>query len=112
MEYTVRLTNPEMEPVEFLCRDDVFVFRAATDAGYILNTACERGGCGACRAKVITGKVHYPRKVSQKWRINPETGRKDFIHLCSVMPKSDVTLETLRPWNPAGVPSLLALVTD
>jgi ferredoxin len=109
MNYKVTLKHPEREDAVFTCEDDTLIYKAARAAGYIVHTACERGGCGACRSHLLKGKLHYARKISKKWRIEPETGKVVFDQICSSTPRSDVTLEMVHAWDPMGVPSLQKL---
>ena len=70
---------------------------AALDAGLNVPHSCKDGNCGACRARLMAGRVRYPN--------GPPLGLSDaersdgLILLCQAHAESDVTLETFEAGN-------------
>ncbi len=70
------------------------VLDAALDAGLNLPHSCKGGNCGACRARLLHGQLHYPN--------GPPLGLADsevaegLILLCQARADSDLTIETFE----------------
>jgi ferredoxin len=56
MRVTLRHTGQPQ--LQFECGAGDTVLAAARRAGVVLHVACEQGGCGACRARIVEGEVH------------------------------------------------------
>ncbi len=96
MRVTVRHAHhPE---VSFDCEADETVVVAARRAAVILHVACEQGGCGACRARVHSGTVHYPLPASSSW-LDEASGSDSYTLLCRAVPTSTLVVETAHPWK-------------
>lgn len=96
--------------MEFQCTASTTVTEAARRSGYIMAMACERGGCGACKARLLSGEIHYQGQVSQIKRQEPVAGAELFELPCRALPKSDLVLEPLHPWRTINLTPLSALV--
>src|SRR5271167_3391817 len=75
----------------FSAAPDRPVLEAALDAGLNLPHSCKGGNCGACRARLLHGQVHYPN--------GPPLGLADsevaegLILLCQARADSDLIIE-------------------
>ncbi len=71
---------------------------AALRSGLRLPHGCRGGNCGACRARLLHGEIHYPN--------GPPLGlaaaevRDDYILLCQARASSDVAIETFEQTTP------------
>jgi ferredoxin len=99
--YWVQLLDPESGETEAMisCLLGETVADAASRAGLQLHVACERGGCGACRAVVVAGQGVYVAPVSQKQRQDRQTGAVRYELLCRYAPTSDLVVQPLRRWR-------------
>lgn len=94
----VTLRHAGQSEVSFACEADDTVLAAARRAGVTLHVACEQGGCGACRARVVQGTVHYPLPASSRW-LDEGSGSEDYTLLCRAVPTSRLVVETAHPWR-------------
>lgn len=108
--YLVRLQHPQCVPVEFRCPASVSIIEAARLAGHGMAAACERGGCGACRALLIQGEIGYLAQVSSSKRLDPASGERLYELSCQATPHSDLVLQPFRPWRTIPLTPLSALV--
>lgn len=108
--YRVRIEHPDRAPVEFGCNASTPICVAAVKAGIALETACERGGCGACRATLLDGRVGYPVPVSEKKLRDPTSGRKSLALTCRAVPRSDLRLRPMYAWRLIGVKPMSSLL--
>lgn len=96
MQVTLRHANqPE---VSFACEADETVVTAARRAAITIHVACEQGGCGACRARIVAGTVHYPLPASARW-LDEASGSDCYTLLCRAVPTSALVIETAHPWR-------------
>ncbi len=65
------------------------ILSAALEAGIILPYACNNGGCGTCKAKVLNG-VHQTRSTY----LTEDERAQGYALLCSSFAQSDVLIET------------------
>lgn len=96
----------------FLCSDHTTVLEAARTAGIVLQAACERGGCGACRALVVDGAIHHAGPVTDKAQTHPSTGRKECVLLCRAIPQGPATIEPLASWTLTRIKPLSELLRE
>jgi CDP-4-dehydro-6-deoxyglucose reductase len=66
------------------------VLEAALAAGLGLAYGCQSGNCGACRAKVISGRVHYPAKPEALSELELRQG---YTLLCQAHAQSDLVIQ-------------------
>ncbi|RLA17059.1 MAG: hypothetical protein DRQ60_02965 [Gammaproteobacteria bacterium] len=97
--FQVELRHSEQSAVQFGCRSDQRILDAAYCAGYLLASTCLRGGCGACRAKVIVGKISELAPMSNTHCQDPVSGKITHRLLCVAAPATDVIIEMDRPWR-------------
>jgi ferredoxin len=82
--------------VQLRVRDDETIVDALRRQGLRTRYKCRRGGCGACRATIVTGELCYPTAVCQDVvdgaAVTP--GREDSAKClpCRAVPRSDVHL--------------------
>jgi CDP-4-dehydro-6-deoxyglucose reductase len=67
------------------------VLKAALSAGLNLPHSCKSGHCSSCRARVLSGKTHYPR--GRPLGLTPEEHDEGYVLLCQAQPESDLTVE-------------------
>lgn len=106
MTFRVTLRHPGLAAVRFDCAPDTPITEAALAAGWRLHVACERGGCGACRAIVRSGRLAYAEPVSERRRQGAQG--ECFELLCRAVARSDLEMETIRPWTPLAPAPLSA----
>lgn len=104
--WRITLRHADLPTARFNARSDETVADAARRAGIALPLACERGGCGACRASLDTGEVQYLGAVSQRRREGD--GGKLYELLCRAAPRSDLTLQCVHPWRAVTVAGALS----
>jgi CDP-4-dehydro-6-deoxyglucose reductase len=75
----------------FECGDDASVLDAALKQGVALPYSCRTGTCGACRARVIDGRVHYPH--AQPLGLTAEERDEGYALLCQAHAASALVLE-------------------
>ncbi len=74
----------------FEVESDKPVLEAALAQGMGLPYGCQSGNCGACRAKLISGSVHYAEKPDALSDIELRQG---YTLLCQALAQSDLVLE-------------------
>lgn len=104
--FRVTLTHPDLPSARFRCRSDESIAQAARRAGIALAVACERGGCGACRAELTAGQVHYLAPASARRRRGD--GGKLYELLCRAAPLTDLHATCAQPWQTGAAPAPLS----
>ncbi len=94
----VTLRHAGQAEISFACEADDTVLVAARRAGVTLHVACEQGGCGACRARIVEGAVHYPLPASSRW-LDEASGSECYTLLCRAVPTGPLVVETAHPWR-------------
>lgn len=106
---TVTLRHAGQAELSFACPADETVLVAARRAGVILHVACEQGGCGACRARIVEGDVHYPLPASLRW-LDEGAGSDCYALLCRAVPTGTLIVETAQPWKRRDASPLSRLI--
>lgn len=75
----------------FSVADDMTILEAALDAGINLPYGCKNGACGACKAKVLEGRVDLGN--AQESALPPAERVAGMALLCCAKPLSDLTIE-------------------
>jgi CDP-4-dehydro-6-deoxyglucose reductase, E3 len=70
---------------------DETLLDAALAAGLNLPHSCKSGHCGSCRARLLAGRVQYPR--GRPLGITEQEAAEGFVLLCQARAVSDVTIE-------------------
>jgi CDP-4-dehydro-6-deoxyglucose reductase, E3 len=97
-EYTVRI-DPHRREIQ--ARDDRPVLEAAFDAGLNLPHSCKSGHCGSCRARLVSGEIHYPN--GRPLGLMAEEAAAGYVLLCQALPRSDLKIEARLIANVAEV---------
>lgn len=77
------------------------VLDAALNAGLNLPHSCKGGNCGACRARLLQGEVHYPN--GRPLGLSDAEVADGFILLCQVRAETDLSIETVEIRTPENV---------
>jgi CDP-4-dehydro-6-deoxyglucose reductase len=91
---------------EFLAEAAEPVLTAALRAGLNLPHSCRGGNCGSCRARLVSGRVGYPR--GRPLGISAAEIDAGFALLCQARAESDLVIE-IREIRPAGATVLQRL---
>jgi CDP-4-dehydro-6-deoxyglucose reductase len=67
---------------------------AARDAGLNLPHSCKGGNCGACKARLLRGEIHYPN--GKPLGLSDAEIAEGMILLCQARARGDLTLETFQ----------------
>lgn len=90
LDYDVTLVTTDGQESTLHCDSSTTVLAAAEDAGIMLKSSCESGGCGACSAVLRRGRVemgdHDPNVIEV-----PESDGG--ILLCRSFPREDCRIE-------------------
>ncbi len=106
MEYRVTLLGSEQNaPTDseksFTVGPDQSLLEAALFQDIALPYGCQSGGCGACRAKLVAGQIHYsydPPALSE------EEKAQGYILLCQAQPRSDLSLQVEERLSSQAIP--------
>lgn len=74
------------------------LLEAALQAGLNVPHRCRGGNCGACRARLLSGRVNYPN--GRPLGLSDAEVEEGFILLCQARALEDLTLETIEPGTP------------
>lgn len=92
----------------FSCEPNESVLDAALRSGVNLSYHCATGGCGECRAKVLSGEVSVHRHFDF---VIPESEKiSNTVLLCSVTAKSDLVIEANEARQAKDIPLQQVLV--
>jgi len=75
----------------FSVRASETILDAALHVGLNLPHSCKGGSCGACRARVLSGKVHYP--FGPPLGLSAQESAEGYALLCEALPVSDVSVD-------------------
>lgn len=67
------------------------VLEAALNAGFALPYGCRNGACGACKGKVLAGRVDYGE--AQEGTLTAEDRRQGLALFCCAKPLADLVIE-------------------
>jgi len=67
------------------------VLEAALDAGFALPYGCRNGACGACKGKVLSGRVDYGE--AQEGTLTAEDRKQGLALFCCARPLEDLVIE-------------------
>jgi len=67
------------------------VLDAALEAGFNLPHSCKSGHCASCRARLLSGEIHYPR--GRTAGLTEQEAREGYVLLCQAQPRSDLVVE-------------------
>lgn len=67
------------------------ILDAALGAGLNLPHSCKSGHCASCRARLLSGEIHYPN--GRTAGLTEQEAREGYVLLCQARPRSDVAVE-------------------
>jgi len=82
----------------FSVAPDQSVLDAALGASLNLPHSCKGGNCGACRARLLQGQVHYPN--GQPLGLSDAEAADGFVLLCQARARSDLIIEIIEMRTP------------
>ena len=95
----------------FSAGPDESILDAALRRGVALPYGCRNGACGACRARVLDGRVHFPDGAELRGLTEREV-RSGWTLLCQARASSDVRLATRADGAGPAVRTLPARVAS
>ena len=99
MPYQISLLPDD---VRFAADADQSVLESALAAGLLIPHGCRNGACGACKGRVITGRIDH-RNTAES--VLPATERESgYALLCCAVPCSDLVLEVSSVRRAGDVP--------
>ena len=87
LEYSVRFL-PHDRLVH--CPETQAVLDAAQGAGLGLPHSCRSGHCGSCRARLLSGEIHYPN--GPPLGLSAQEKAEGYVLLCQARPRTDLTV--------------------
>ena len=83
---------------EYDCAPDVTPLRAARDLFIPIPTGCQRGGCGMCKMKVLSGE--YEQDLIRNHEVlSDEELENGFALACCMTPKSDLEIIAIEDYE-------------
>jgi CDP-4-dehydro-6-deoxyglucose reductase len=76
---------------EIRVRAEQNVLDAALAAGLNIPHSCKAGHCGSCRARLLTGEIHYPR--GRPPGLTAEDAARGRVLLCQALARCDLVVE-------------------
>lgn len=86
-----RTLRVEPDGTEVHVREGESLLSALNRSGYGYKTGCRRGGCGVCKAELVSGAVDYPVTVSDDV-LSPEDRQAGSCLPCRAVPAGDVVI--------------------
>ena len=75
---------------------------AALRSGLNISYRCTTGGCGECKARVVSGKYQF--NAANDYKLTEAEKGQNVILMCSVMAKSDLVIEANEARTAADIP--------
>ncbi len=101
----------EPEGSAFLAGPDESILDAALRQGVPLPYGCRNGACGACRARILAGRVHLAEGAGRRGLTDREI-RAGWTLLCQARASSDVRIAARADGAGSGVRTLPARVAS
>jgi CDP-4-dehydro-6-deoxyglucose reductase, E3 len=89
--------------ITFSAAPDQSLLDAALGALLNLPHSCKGGNCGACRARLLQGEIHYPHGTPLG--LSPAEAAEGLVLLCQAYARSDLTIETPQISTPDQIQS-------
>lgn len=87
---------------EFFVEGGDTILEAGLKAGFNLDYGCSSGNCGACKTRVLAGKVKQVRQSD--YVISPSEKESGHILACSWTAVTDIVLEATEAKDPSDLP--------
>jgi CDP-4-dehydro-6-deoxyglucose reductase, E3 len=87
--------------ITFSATPDQPLLDAALGASLNLPHSCKGGNCGACRARLLQGEIHYPN--GPPLGLSAGEAAEGFVLLCQCYARSDLTIETHEISTPGQI---------
>ena len=87
-EYSVRL-EPHGRVLQV--SEHRSVLEAALAAGLNVPHSCRSGHCSSCKARLVSGEIHYPR--GRTVGLTAQEAEQGYVLLCQARPRSDLKVE-------------------
>lgn len=79
----------------FYCPEDTIVMDAMRKSGHgPVRYGCFGGGCGVCKMQLVSGKVHFAKKMSRA-HISEEEEQRGLVLICCIRPTEDIVLREI-----------------
>ena len=78
------------------------LLEAALRSGLNISYRCTTGGCGECKARVVSGKYQF--NASNDYKLTEAEKGQNVILMCSVMAQSDLVIEANEARTAADIP--------
>jgi ferredoxin len=96
MMYKINLKTRKQQ-FEYDCAPDVTPLRSARDLFIPFPTGCQRGGCGMCKVKVLSGE--YEQDLIRNHDVlSDEEFASGFALACCMTPKSDLEIIAIEDY--------------
>jgi ferredoxin len=83
---------------EYDCAPGVTPLRAARDLFIPIPTGCQRGGCGMCKMKVVSGEYEQ-ELIRNHVVLSDEELENGFALACCMTPKSDLEMIAIEDYE-------------
>ncbi len=93
----MRVSVPKLKR-SFEAAPDQSLLDAALDASLNLPHSCKSGNCGACRARLLDGEIHYPN--GRPLGLSDREVAEGLVLLCQARALTDVAIETFDVATP------------
>ena len=80
------------DEITVMVRPDESILGALNRSGYGFRIGCRRGGCGVCKADLLSGSVTYPVTVSDEV-LTPDEIAEGACLPCRAVPDGDVVVK-------------------
>jgi len=87
-EYNVRI-EPQGRTLKV--GENRSVLEVALAAGLNVPHSCKSGHCASCRARLVSGEIHYPN--GRTAGLTADEAKQGYILMCQARPRSDLKLE-------------------
>lgn len=96
METNIYTITVQDTGATYPCRSDESLFEGMRRAGCgPIRYGCFGGGCGACKMRIVEGRIHLFKRQSAA-HISKADEREKVVLLCCAQPRGDVTIAGVK----------------